>query len=306
MSGFGASASRRSSAARARTGFAMIPPIPIWASETPRSPRTPHSASGSTITTWFRTRKPRRQRWRHADQSETQGQRRNRRRIERLAQSASAYAPAEGKLAAAMATIKARRRLRRDGVERSNDFNCRIAQFLPRRRKQMFRDNRRKPENGTAEGPCRGRGKNSNAAIARSRLRSGFFAVTGPATVEIFSAKIQAARACATRIRRPEPLRRRKAESPLETPGIAGPDLGVDDARRPLAVERVEKLLGGDPAHVRRAPLWSRRRYAGSPARCRTAAADDPAAAAPWTRRRGRLRRSVCCAAPPAAPPHRE
>jgi hypothetical protein len=50
-------------------------------------------------------------------------------------------------------------------------------------------------ENGTVEGRCRGRHKNSNAAIVRSRLRSGFFAVTGLATVEIFSAKIHAARA---------------------------------------------------------------------------------------------------------------
>jgi hypothetical protein len=39
----------------------------------------------------------------------------------------AAYAPADGKLAAAMTTIKARRRLRRNGVERSNDFNRRIA-----------------------------------------------------------------------------------------------------------------------------------------------------------------------------------
>jgi hypothetical protein len=36
------------------------------------------------------------------------------------------YAPAAGKLAAAMATISARRRPIRDGATRSNERNCRI------------------------------------------------------------------------------------------------------------------------------------------------------------------------------------
>src|SRR6476661_5631245 len=133
-----------------------------------------------------------------------------------------------------MATIKASRRLRRDGVERSNDFNWRTASSL---HAGGCSAKQAQTENGTVEGPCRGRGKNNNAATARSRLRSGFFVVSGPATIEIFSAKIHAKRAdVSSAIGRPEQLLRRKAEGSLETPGIAGPDLGVDDARRPLAI----------------------------------------------------------------------
>ena len=56
---------------------------------------------------WFRTRRPRRQRW-SAEQP--------------------AYAPAAGRLAAAMATIAAIRRRSRDGVLRSSARNCRIFQ----------------------------------------------------------------------------------------------------------------------------------------------------------------------------------
>jgi hypothetical protein len=39
------------------------------------------------------------------------------------------YAPAAGRLAAAMATIWARRRAIRDWVERSNEPNCRISRI---------------------------------------------------------------------------------------------------------------------------------------------------------------------------------
>src|SRR3981081_617826 len=61
-------------------------------------------------------------------------------------------------------------------------------------------------------------------------------------------------------MRRSEPLCRCKPESPLEALGIAGPYLGVDDARPPRAVKRVETLLAGYPAHVRpRFPGHSRR-----------------------------------------------
>jgi len=42
-----------------------------------------------------------------------------------------AYAPAPGRLAAAMATISARRRPIRDGAERSNVRNCCMSQ-IPR------------------------------------------------------------------------------------------------------------------------------------------------------------------------------
>src|SRR6266481_8439170 len=40
------------------------------------------------------------------------------------------------------------------------------------------------------------------------------------------------------------------SERPLEPFGVVRPDLGVDDTRRPLAVEGIEDLFGGDPAHV--------------------------------------------------------
>src|ERR1700729_4511248 len=46
------------------------------------------------------------------------------------------------------------------------------------------------------------------------------------------------------------PLRRGKSESALETLHIMRPHLGVDHARRPLAVERAKNLLGGNPAHI--------------------------------------------------------
>jgi len=39
----------------------------------------------------------------------------------------SGYAPAAGRLAAAMATISARRRAILDGVERNNDLSCRMS-----------------------------------------------------------------------------------------------------------------------------------------------------------------------------------
>ena len=40
------------------------------------------------------------------------------------------------------------------------------------------------------------------------------------------------------------------AESARKALAVMRPDLGIDDARRPLAVERVQHLLGGDAAHV--------------------------------------------------------
>src|SRR5260370_6955372 len=55
---------------------------------------------------------------------------------------------------------------------------------------------------------------------------------------------------CALTRRVPEALPRRKSERPLETSGVVRPDLGIDEARRPLAVEGIENLLGGDPAHI--------------------------------------------------------
>src|SRR6185437_2721926 len=46
------------------------------------------------------------------------------------------------------------------------------------------------------------------------------------------------------------PLLRGHAEGSGKALAVMRPDLGVDDARRPLAVERIQNLLGGDAAHV--------------------------------------------------------
>src|SRR3979409_217096 len=42
----------------------------------------------------------------------------------------------------------------------------------------------------------------------------------------------------------------REPECLLEPLGIARPHLRIDDARRALAIERHDQLLGGDPAHI--------------------------------------------------------
>src|SRR5947209_16634076 len=45
-------------------------------------------------------------------------------------------------------------------------------------------------------------------------------------------------------------LPRRHSERVLEALRINRPDLRIDDARRALAVDRIQNLLGGDAAHV--------------------------------------------------------
>ena len=144
-----------------------------------------------------------------------------------------------------MATIKARRRPTRDGVERSND-RFRISP-IPSAHGETFVPRQSAWEkDGPGRRACRWPGENSNASIVRSDDGSGFIAAIRPATIEIFSAEIRR-----WRVKTPvRPLPRRKPKSPLEAPGVIRPYLGVDDARRPLAIERVQKLLGGDPAHV--------------------------------------------------------
>src|ERR1700719_3311029 len=102
-------------------------------------------------------------------------------------------------------------------------------------------------ENGASPVGCRERCTNSNAPIVETAPHSGFVVAIAPATVEIFSAENPA---CRPGCDGGEPLCRRKPEHPRKALGIVRPDLGVDDARRPLAVERVEHLLGGYPAHV--------------------------------------------------------
>jgi hypothetical protein len=55
-----------------------------------------------------------------------------------------AYAPAAGRLAAAMATIRANRRPIRDGVERSNKRNCRMSQLPSAPANKRFSKKRRR------------------------------------------------------------------------------------------------------------------------------------------------------------------
>jgi hypothetical protein len=99
----------------------------------------------------------------------------------------SDYAPAAGRLAAAMATICARRRRIRDGAVRSNELIRRMVQFLLRRCEQPSATLWRTRENGASPWPCRGAFENSNARFAGPVKDSGFVAANGPAAVEIFS-----------------------------------------------------------------------------------------------------------------------
>ena len=102
------------------------------------------------------------------------------------------YAPAAGRLAAAMATIWARRRPIRDGAARSNLLNCRISQGSNRASRNHRSANKSaRWKNGPARPACRDRSENSNASIVRSAPGGGFIAAIGPAAVEIFSAKIR-------------------------------------------------------------------------------------------------------------------
>jgi hypothetical protein len=83
-----------------------------------------------------------------------------------------------------MATIKARRRPIRDGVERSNERNRRISQIpLAPAENNVARKEALK-ENGPARAACRGRGENSNAAIGRRSIHSGIIAAIKPARAE--------------------------------------------------------------------------------------------------------------------------
>src|ERR1700730_7131185 len=111
--------------------------------------------------------------------------------------------------------------------------------FLLRRCEQSSATLWRTTENGVVRKACRDARENSNARLAGPAKGSGFVAVDEPATAKIFSAETCASGLCGP-----------YAKCPLEPFRVVRPDLGVDDARRPLAVERVENLLGRDPAHV--------------------------------------------------------
>src|SRR5450756_1951292 len=100
------------------------------------------------------------------------------------------YAPAAGRLAAAMATISARRRPIRDGAARSNERNWRIFSGSFRASGPMVRQQEYRWKDGTARRTCRDTSENSNARPVRLAPGSEFIAAMGPAAVETFSAKM--------------------------------------------------------------------------------------------------------------------
>jgi hypothetical protein len=106
----------------------------------------------------------------------------------------SAYAPAAGKLAAAMATIPARRRPTRERAALSKDFKRRISidpgdgrGFSARR--STLEKSASAHRYGQAPRACRDHSENSNAATVRSLCGSRIIAAKEPARDKIFSAK---------------------------------------------------------------------------------------------------------------------
>jgi hypothetical protein len=83
-----------------------------------------------------------------------------------------------------MATIKARRRPIRDGVERSNERNRRISQIPLAPAENNVARKRRSRKMVPLEQPVEGAAKNSNAAIGRRSIHSGIIAAIKPARAE--------------------------------------------------------------------------------------------------------------------------
>src|ERR1700760_4489071 len=93
----------------------------------------------------------------------------------------------------------------------------------------------RKRKNGGWRGVRRDAAENSNVPTARP-VRDSSFVAPSKAGAEEFSPPLR--------------LTRRHPEGPREALAVMRPDLGIDDPRRPLAVERAEHLLGRDAPHV--------------------------------------------------------
>src|SRR5213082_1317799 len=98
----------------------------------------------------------------------------------------AAQAPAAGRLAAAIATISARRRPIRERVVRSNKLIRRMSCFLWRQANKRSQPYGAQPENGDAGRLCRSVSENSNARVAGSTDDSGFLSANDRAMVEIF------------------------------------------------------------------------------------------------------------------------
>jgi hypothetical protein len=97
-----------------------------------------------------------------------------------------AYAPAAGRLAAAIATIWDSRRPIRDGAPRRNERSCCIS-HLPSAPVEQRSSDRRTTENGLTRLTSRDPSENSNARVVRTPAGSGFIAAMDPAAGEIFS-----------------------------------------------------------------------------------------------------------------------
>jgi hypothetical protein len=99
------------------------------------------------------------------------------------------YAPAAGRLAAAISTISARRRRTREGAERNSEDNDRIETgSLRKSGKKSPAKSSCIAENGRAAECCRGTAENSNSGAAEAACRSQFVATCRPQAAEIFSA----------------------------------------------------------------------------------------------------------------------
>jgi hypothetical protein len=88
-----------------------------------------------------------------------------------------------------MATISLSRRPIRDEAERKNEFTCRISPIPSAPGWNQRSADSACKENGRTQAGCRGRGENSNVAIAQRLIHDGFIAAIRAATMEFFSGK---------------------------------------------------------------------------------------------------------------------
>jgi hypothetical protein len=95
------------------------------------------------------------------------------------------YAPAEGRLAAAISTISARRRRTREGADRNSEDNDRIETgSLRKSGEKSPAKSWRTAQNGSVAEYCRGRAENSNNSAAEEACRSQFVAACHPEAAE--------------------------------------------------------------------------------------------------------------------------
>src|SRR2546423_8051136 len=140
-----------------------------------------------------------------------------------------------------MATIWARRRPIRDGARYSNEATARISQIPSRAAEKRSRRQQSQLKmiatNKIVEG--------AQKIAMRSSSGAGgtvIYCLDRAANVRNFL--------CEFRDVMLEPLRRGESEGAFEASGVGRPHLGIDDAWRSLAIERVKHLLRGYPAHV--------------------------------------------------------